>query len=305
MSTEATFNFIINSLKVAGAPYNIINNELIMAQCQVEVPRTFFTPARIDTMNLQIICQPELLAKYPGSELVSKGSYRLQWFVEGIKKRGLVFKGYFPYELDSRKIEREINSFLTEQRPSFFYKHPFLLYQPHLLVNFKVSLETDEKFDELHSLSINLVNGEISSNLLLEIQDQKYSTHIPPKKHLEERKIPYSEGFEALYNHLKWIVQNRDSAWIKNAQERWEEEVRYLEDYYQGENDGNLDDQGFYRQVAEIYRKYRPVIKIFIVNVGLLLLPTIVYTIEPWGSGQELTPIIYHPIQKKIKWNLK
>lgn len=302
MSNESIFNFITHSLKVAGAPYNIINNELIMAQCQVEVPRTFFTPARVDTMSLQIVCRPELLEKYPGSELVSKGSYRLQWFIDGIKKRGMVFKGSLVYDFDSRKIERDINQLLPEG-PRFFYKQPSLLYQPHLLCNFKVSLETDEKFDELHSLSINLVSGEISSTLYHEIQGKKMTQHSPPNKYLEKKKIPYSEGFQALHNHLKWIIQNRDTNWIDNAKTRWEEEVHYLENYYKGEEGGHENQQSFYRQVAEIYRKFRPVIKFTIINIGLLYLPVISYTVEAWGSTKELSPIIYHPIQKKLKWN--
>lgn len=302
MSDQNVFNFIVNSLKVAGAPYNIINNELIMAQCQVNVPRTFFTPGRVETQSFQIVCHPDLLQKYPGSELVTQGSYRLQWFVDGIKQRGLLFKGAMPYELDYRKVEREINQLLPADRPPFFYRQPILTYQPNLLANFKVSLETDEKYEKLYSLNINLITGEITSDLLDSLAGKKLTTQFP-KKNMEKKKIPYSEAFEALQNHLQWILKNLDPKWIEAAKSRWEEEVTYLEEYYREEQE-KRDDAGFYRQVAEIYRKFRPVIRIEIVNVALLYLPVVIYTLEAWGNSKELPPISYDPVKQKVLWSL-
>lgn len=299
--TDPIFNFIVNALKIAGAPYTIINQELIMAQCQVNVPRTFFTPARVEAQSIQIVCRPDLLEKYPGSELVGKGSYRLQWLVDGIRKRGLIFKGCFPYDLDHRKIEREINSRLPQQRPAFFYRQPLLEYQPYMMVNFKVSLETDEKYEELYSLSINLMDGEIIANLSEALEGKKITTQLP-QKHLNKKKIPYSEGFQALFNHLKWLLTNRNPAWIDAAKSRWEEEVTYLEAYYQGEQRGSEDKQSFYRQVADIYRKFRPVIRVEILNVGLLYLPVIIYHLEAWGAIRVLPPIRYEPLTQKIRW---
>lgn len=296
--SQEIFSFITDALKVAEAPFKIINDELIMAQCRVEVPRTFFTPARTETANLQMVRHPDLLEKYPGSELVTRGSYRLQWFVDGIKKRGLIFRGALLFDLDHRRIEREINQLLPPDHPGFFYKQPLVGYQPHLLANFKVSLETDEKFEELHSLSINLVTGEICSNLLRELQGKKFSSRLPPQN-LEQKKIPYSEGFQAIHNHLRWIMQNHDAQWIAAAKTRWEEEVRCLEAYYQGE-ESTADRQGFYRQVADLYRKFQPKIKFSLINVGLFYLPLVRYLLEPWGTIAEIPPLIYDPIQKKI-----
>jgi hypothetical protein len=219
MSDQTVFNFIVNSLKVAGAPYNIINNELIMAECQVNVPRTFFTPGRVETQSFQIVCHSKLLEKYPGSELVTQGSYRLQWFVDGIKQRGLLYKGALLYELDYRKVEREITRLLPAERPSFFFRQPKLTYQPNLLANFKVALETDEKFEKMYSLSINLITGEIASDLLNSLTDKKITAQYP-KKNIEKKKIPYTEGFEALSHHLQWILKNHDPLWIDGSKFR-------------------------------------------------------------------------------------
>lgn len=303
-ASDPIFDFIVNAFKIAGAPHSVINGELIMAQCQVNVPRTFFTPARVETQSLQLVCQHDLLAKYPGSELVTKGSYRLQWLVDGIRKRGTIFKGAFPYDLDHRKIEREINQRLPPERPAFFYRQPLLKYQPHLLVNFKVSLETDEKYEILHTLSINLVDGEISANLLDGLAEKKLTLQLP-KKYLEKKNIPYSEGFQALFQHLQWLLINRDPAWIQAAKSRCEDEVSDLEAYYQEEATSLDEKQRFYRQVADIYRKFRPVIRVEIINVAILYLPIIIYHLEAWGRiTQDLPPIRYEPINQKIHWSV-
>jgi hypothetical protein len=294
------FNFIVDSLKISDSPFNIINSELIMAQCQVAVPRTFFTPARVETLNLQMVCNPEIVNKYPGSELVIKGSYRLQWFIDGIRERGLINSGTFAYDLDPRRTQREIITLLKEQ-PRFFFEQPVLTYHPELLANFRVSFETDEKIEELHSLGINLVNGEIDGNLLTELYGKKISPS-PPKKHLEKRKIPYREGFESLLNHLKWQLQNHDSAWVGSAQSRWKDEVNYLEAFYQGDDVEEKDaEASFYRRLAECYRKFRPLIKIHIINVGLLYLPVVHYNLESYEGTKAV--LIYDPLRRKIKFH--
>jgi hypothetical protein len=296
---QFVFGYLVDALKVAGSPHNIINNELIMAQCQVDIPRTFFRPARTETLNLQMVCSPELLDKYPGSELVTKGSFRLQWLVDGIRRRGLITRVTYPYDLDHRKIERDILA-LFKEKNRFFFKQPILSYHPHLLVNFKISFETDERFDELSSLNIDLVNGEISTNLIQELINKKLLIQ-PPKKNLLKRLISYRDAYEALLNHLKWQLQNHDSQWIKNAQARWEEEVTYLESYYRGNLDEELDQQSFYRRMAECYRKYRPTIRIQILNAAILYLPLVRYLVEPYPGEPELPDIIYDPVRNKLK----
>lgn len=293
------FEYLVDVLKVAGSPHNIINNELIMAQCQVDIPKTFFRPARTETLNLQMVCSPELLEKYPGSELVTRGSFRLQWLVEGIRKRGLITRATFPYDLDHRKIEREILALLKEKN-RFFFKQPAFFYHPHLVVNFKGSFETDERFDQLSSLSIDLVNGEIATNMIQELKGKKLLIQ-PPKKNLAKRQISYREAYKALLNHLKWQLQNHDSNWVKAARTRWEEEVNYLESYYRDNPDENLDQQSFYRRMAEVYRKYRPLIRIQIVNAAILYLPLVRYTLEPYPGEPELPDIIYDPVLHKLK----
>jgi hypothetical protein len=295
---DPIFDFIIHSLEIAKAPYNIINNELILAQCRVDVPASFFRPARTELMNLQIVCHPELLSKYPGAELVTSGSFRLQWFADGIKQRGQVFRGAYDFDLDPAKVERQIVR-LLDRPVNFFFRKPTLFYHPHLLVNFKATFTTDEKFDELHSLGINLVTGEIDSNLLQELQKVKISPH-PPKRKPEKKKIPYNEGFSALENHLKWQLRNHDPQWTLEAKTRWEEEVQQLENFFQDNSGANEAGLSFYRQVAETYRKFRPVIRLQIVNAGIFYLPWVVFTLESREPGEELPPLQYDPVRRKI-----
>jgi hypothetical protein len=296
---QEIFNFIIKTLEIAKAPFQVINGELILAQCQTNVPPSFFRPARQETLNLQLVCQPELLTKYPGAELVTQGSFRLQWLVDGLKERGRVFRGVYPYDLDAAKIERQIAAILPAPL-NFYFKRPTLFFHPYLLANFKTALETDEKWEELSCLSINLVTGAITADLLSHLQGKKLTLY-PPKRNLVAKKIPYSEGLRTLQNHLQWLLRNRDSRWVEAARRRFEQEVKYLESYYeQDQTTGHPDDSGFYRQVAEAYRKFRPVIRTEIINVAILYLPMVIYHLEGKGGASTPPPLCYDPVRRKV-----
>lgn len=299
-SSEIIFHFLVDTLKVSGSPYNVIDDQLILAQCEVEIPRTFFRPAHTELTNLQLVCQPELLSKYPGSELVTKGSYRLQWFSDGICKRGKITRATLSYELDPRKIQREITGLLNEP-PRFYFEQPSLIYHPYLLANFLVSLETDEKYEELYHLSIDLINGAIDSGLLWDLASRK-PLREPPRRAVQ-RNISYRDAFNTLLNHLKWLLQNHDRKWLDTAKNRWEEELRYLEAYYQ-ENQTETPDgdrSGFYQRAAEIYRKFQPAIRIQICNIGLCYLPLVHYTVEPFYQPGTRRLLIYDPIRRKLR----
>ncbi len=293
------FQFMAHALQLANAPYNIINNELIMAQCQIQVPRSFFTPAHIENLNLQLVCVPELLKKYPGAELVTRGSFRLEWFIEGIRQRGQLTKATYPYELNPLRTSKEITA-LLDKPVDFYFERPNLTFQPHLFANFHLSFETDEKFEEMRCLSINLVSGEIASNLLNALIKKKLSPQIP-KKNTTKKAFSYREGFEALWNHLQWNLKHHDPTWITEAQQRWEQELKYLEAYYQG-NQTQIEQNNFYRQAAEIYQKYQPAIHVRLTNLALLYLPLITFTVEAHDSNTTLPLLIYDPVRQRISW---
>ena len=117
---------------------------------------------------------------------------------------------------------------------------------------------------------------------------------------MEKKRIPYSEGYHALFNHLKWLLQNHDPRWLTGAESRWKEEVGYLEAFYRGNTDTD-DEAGFYRRLAEVYRKFRPVIRIHINNIGLVYLPLIIYTRDPYPDQAELNPLLYDPVRRKVR----
>ena len=291
------FQFMAEALQLADAPYNIINEELIMAQCQIQVARSFFTPAHTENLNLQLVCTPELLKKYPGAELVTRGSYRLEWFIDGIRERGQLTRAAYPYDLDPSRISKEI-ACLLNQPINFYFERPSLNFQPNLLINFHVSFETDEKFEEISCLSLNLVTGEISTNLLANLTKKKLSSQIP-KKNLSKKTISYREGFEALWNHLEWNLKNHDDTWINDARSHCEQELKYLEAYYQG-NQTNVEQNNFYRGAAEIYQKYQPRIHVRITNLALLYLPLVTFTVEAYDLNNALPALVYDPVRQRV-----
>lgn len=241
---KAIFDFAVKALEIAQAPYQVINNELILAECRVNVPRTFFTPAHVKKETLQLAANYEVAQRYPGTEWLTANSSRLIWLMEGIKKRGRIFRG------------------------TCLHQKSNLVYIPYLTVNFKISLDTDEHYEFLRKLTLNLSDGNIMENWLQFDNSQKTIEQLPPPELRQPRSFSYHLGFEILFEHLKNSLQQIDKTPIEKARERYLCELHCLESYFQ---DVPREKQNsFYSNAAELYQKFHPRLKAEIINVALI-----------------------------------
>ena len=291
-------SFVLDTLKVSNAPYREIDEHLLMAEVIVEIPPIFFDPARLEKQTLNLVFEPEWAGKYPGAELVTRGSYRLGWFIDGLKKRGFTTLQSYSYELIPARTQREILKLLKIKEVDFFFHQPFLKIHPHLLVNYCLSYRTDEIKEEVVSLGIDMVTGEITEDLLPTLSGLKLTPRIPKEK-IEKQSFPLEEAFNRLTQRLSKLVNKKDPSWIEESRRRYEEELRYLYDYYQ---DGNkVDTPEFRARAKELYEKYRPQVFVDLINVGLLYLPEVLYTLHG-KSGAALPPLRYRPALSRVDW---
>jgi len=291
-------SFVLDTLKVSNAPYREIDEHLLMAEVIVEIPPIFFDPARLEKQTLNLIFEPEWAGKYPGAELVTEGSYRLNWFVEGLKERGFSTLQSFPYELIPARAQREILRLLSEKKEGFFFHQPFYRIHPHLLVNYRLTYQTDDLQEELISLGLDMVTGEVLKDLLPTLSSVKLTPRVPKEK-MEKPSFSLEEAFHRLHRHTEEEIMKKDPSWIEESRTRYEEELRYLFDYYQ---DGNqLDSPEFRSRAEELYRKYRPQVFVRLINVGLLYLPEILYTLHAKTSAAP-PPLRYRPALKRVDW---
>lgn len=291
----AVREFVQKALAINNAEYRLVDDELIITQVTVEHPPFLFGPPRIETISLNLVFQTEHINKYPGAELVTPGSYRLNWLIDGIRRRGALTKQCVPYHTNLRKWQKEIQPLLPMGFPFFFFHHPELHYRPYLLTNFLISYRTDERRDELFAVGLDLISGEILPTLQGELQKQTLTDRMPTAHTLKE-VIPVKEAIAICKNQAAQQMQKRDPGWIADAQDRFLTELACLQRYY-GENQ---DSESYWSRSAELHNKFRPRVTLSWINLALLYLPEITYTLQSL-NGEPLPTILYHPVGPRLQ----
>jgi hypothetical protein len=297
VSPQAIKEFVIEILKVSGSSYREVDEHLLMAEVMVTIPPLFFEPARLEKQTLNLVFDPEVASNYPGAELIVQRSYRLNWFIEGMKERGNYTLQSFPYDLEPIKAQQEIKKLLPPSKQEFRFHQPVLRIHPHLLVNYQLSYQTDQLWEELISLGMDMVTGEIFPDFLSFLMKTRPTLKIPAQG-IEEQKFTLETAFTRLNKYIQSIVNKKDPAWINEARSSYEEELFCLYQYYQ---EDKRDPQDFKSRAEELYEKFRPRVLVHLLNVGLLYLPEVIYSLRS-PAGKKLPNLRYRPLLKAVEW---
>jgi hypothetical protein len=294
-NTEQIRSFVTRALKVSGAPFQEVE-KLLITQVTVEHPPFIFGPPRLETVSLNLVFHPEDVAKYPGAELIIPGSFRLNWIIDGLRQRGLIFLGSIHYDDNLRRWQREIQSLIPPDFPYFFFHRPQLRYRPFMLNNFLVSYQADEREDELVSIGIDLCNGMFRPDLNQLLSSQKISSKTPSSGLMNEN-VPIFDAISLCKSYIEDRAQQKEATWIKDAHSRFSAELSCLQQYYK-END---DTEGFNQRSLEIFEKFRPRIIISWLNLAIIYLPEVVYSLQSL-DGKDLPSAIYSPVESRLEF---
>lgn len=288
-------SFVLRTLKAFGAPVQELSEELVLAQVTVEHPPFIFGPPRLETLNLNLVFTPEDLKKYPGAELMIPGSFRLNWMIDGIRQRGSITLGAVHYETNLRRWQREIQSLLPKDFPYFFFHKPSLVYRPFMLANFIISNQTDERYDYPYSIAIDLITGEPWPELSQHLEGHSVTERLPTTGLLDEA-ISIIDAVAACKDQAEEVAKAHDRQWAAEAKARFYEELDFLQRYY-AEDDTN---DGFINRANELYAKFRPRTVIRFVNLAILYLPEVKYTLQSL-HGKALPTAVYHPVGSQLR----
>ena len=295
LTAEEVKPFVLETLRVSGAAYREVDADLLLAEVTVEIPPIFFDPPRLEKQTLNLVFTPEAGATYPGAELVIPGSYRLNWFIDGLKERGNYTLQRFKYDLSPEETTAALGNLCPELIKRGPLPAPTKKARPYLLVNYTLSYQTDELREELVSLGLNMVSGEIIPDFLHFLVDQDA---LPGAAETEvETGYQLDEAFNLLHTALEQLVQDRDPAWINDARARYEEELSCLYQYYQ---EDQRDFADFQSRALDLYDKFRPRVLVRVVNVGLLYLPVLVFKLPEAGDNKN-TLLRYLPFLDKVE----
>lgn len=283
LTPEEVKAFIIETLKVSGAGYRQVDEDLLLAEVTVEIPPMFFDPPRLEKQTLNLVFNPAASASYPGAELVIPGSYRLNWFIDGLQTRGNYTLQRFKYKGTAAEIEAALGTLRPELKEKFPLPAPEEKVRPFLLVNYILSYQTDELYEELVSLGLDMAGGTISPDFLRALGEAEAAPG-PPETGVEPPSHSLEEAFALLHQYLNQVVLARDPRWVEEARARYEEELTCLYQYYQ---EDRRDFGIFQSRALDLYDKFRPRVLVRLVNVGLLYLPVFVYELPEDGNRKK------------------
>ncbi|XID93982.1 YqhG family protein [Paenibacillaceae bacterium WGS1546] len=158
-------------------------------------------------------------------------------------------------------------------------------YTAWLGVNFKVGYECDVKREELYFWGISLATGVINENFMDTLSPRKLTPRLPANVHLLKNGLTLRKGMAQLETALERKLRAADFSWAAEAEERRQDELARIRQYYEPILDGlNGPEQApqkeaatarFRQREAEIDWQYRPRVTAKAVNCGIFHLPGI------------------------------
>lgn len=197
-----------------------------------------------------------VMSRIPKDDL-TYGSRRLQQLFEIVRTKGKFVQLF----------EEPIPIQMTPQAT--------LTYNTWLCINYKVEFTCDMRRSELHSVAIDLNKGEIRENFHKNVLTKSLSPRLPDNIRILPGSIPLPRAVHALEMFLEHKIGMYDHSWADEANERHLDEVRRIDDYYNGllqaaEPEQQPEVEAQYRnRREEIDWQYRPRIQVSVIGSGM------------------------------------
>lgn len=165
------------------------------------------------------------------------------------------------------QVTREMGSFICMYE-SDEPVHDTIL-TPWLVINYKVSYHSHRTKEAIHSLGMNLMNGEV----LIEFQERLFEKKLQPTIPAKAFCLPYTIQPVNAIERLDTILENHilqdDHSWVAEAKEKWEKEKLVLDFFYEGVE---VKPERYELEQEALERQYEAKIHIDVINGGLFYL---------------------------------
>ncbi|HLR80683.1 MAG TPA: YqhG family protein [Bacillota bacterium] len=141
---------------------------------------------------------------------------------------------------------------------------------PWLVVNIKITYVGQQTKAELFSIGLNLVNGEMKSEMMNHLKHVDLQTTIGDYCYTISPLITIRSGFKRIQSVIDNYVRNKDYEWAHTSQRELKKEIQLLNYFYEGKSEEEKEQQA--KEIREITKRFKPRISISIINGGLFYL---------------------------------
>lgn len=180
-------------------------------------------------------------------EFIHVGSPRLHQIFQTAKKMAAFIRLY-------EQIENNNNEYI-----------PLV---PWLMLNVKISYVCDRKKDELHSLALQLITGQLSTNAIERMKNVKLSPKLADYTFPLTPLIQPKSGLKRIKKYLYDMLEKENHDWAQQAIKRWNSDLSLLERFYENKE----KNEAYLNEKEALRTQYEPKIKIEVINGGLLYL---------------------------------
>lgn len=183
----------------------------------------------LDVSNrMKLVFTLEAFEKEPDAEYLTIGNPILDKILQMTRGRGKTSKFYLNPLMDFEKFDEALSA-LEFPNCQLSATVPMLVYYPHILFNFKVSYISDEKREDLESLIVDSLRGEISDKVgglnhaISQIQSRDCFEH-------EVKDI--ARSYDIACKEMRRRIQSQVNRFVFETNRRLQKEVARIRDYY-------------------------------------------------------------------------
>jgi len=147
-------------------------------------------------------------------------------------------------------------------------------YEPWLGVNMKIEFACDMKREEIHSLGISMVTGEIIEHFCDDMLSRKMTPRLPANVHILRSALTLTKARNQLENYIDKKLKTYDDEWAVEARIRFDDEIARIDSYYDGllktedEEVRKSVEEQYANRKQELTWQYEPRIRISVMNCG-------------------------------------
>lgn len=140
---------------------------------------------------------------------------------------------------------------------------------PWLIINLKLSYKGKHKKDEVISIGLQLVNG----NMRLQMMD--YLKNIPLQMKISDYcytispLIKLQSGYKRIESVLATYIENQTHEWAEESLKLLDEEISSLKHFYEGRTE---ELEQMEKEIEEVKERYYPTISHHVINGGIFYL---------------------------------
>jgi len=195
-------------------------------------------------MDLTLITNPN--KKNEKGEWIHFGSPRLQQIINHLKEK--------------EKYTKLFQKVVSNQNTPLF---------PWLVVNLKMSYKGKQKKDEMISIGLQLVNGNMRLEMMDHLQKLPLQMAISDYCYTISPIIKLQSGFKRIESVISSYIENQTHEWALESLQELEEEIKTVQHFYEGRTE---ELEQMEKEIEEIKERYHPVISQEVINGGIFYL---------------------------------